>query len=82
MSAMRNTLAAYQDVTTTSDPVKWVSFLEAVAKAHYADLEVQGKEIMQIVESQTNQSKHPKGINIKDFKPDKYEGRKSAQSFK
>eukprot|EP00973_Karenia_brevis_P063647 8848396-Karenia_brevis.AAC.1 len=36
---------------------------------------------MQIVEGQ-NQSKHHKGINIKDLKPDKYEGRKSAQSFK
>eukprot|EP00973_Karenia_brevis_P080050 11106077-Karenia_brevis.AAC.1 len=65
MSAMRNTLAAYQEVTTTSDPVKWVSFLEAVANAHYADLEVQKKEIVQILESQTNQSKHPKGIQHK-----------------
>eukprot|EP00973_Karenia_brevis_P064215 8923243-Karenia_brevis.AAC.1 len=82
MSAMRSALAAYQDVATTSDPSRWVNFLEAVANAHYTDLGTQKQEIMQIVEGQVNQSKHPKGINIKDLKPDKYEGKKSAQSFK
>ena len=72
MSPMRNTLAAYQDVDTASDPEKWVSFLEAVANAHDAALQKQKTEIIQTVENMASQNKYQKGINIKDLKPDKY----------
>ena len=48
---------------------------------HEADLEAQKVILMKAIEI-TGDGTRVKGVTIKDLKPEKYEGKKLAQSFK
>ena len=71
----------YTELTTTQDQQTWVAFLRALTLGHEADLEAQKINRMKAIET-TVDGKRVKGVSIKDLKPEKYEGKKSTQSFK
>ena len=71
----------YTELTTTQDQQTGVAFLRALTLGHEADLEAQKITLMKAMEM-SGDVKRVKGVSIKDLKPEKYEGKKSTQSFK
>ena len=81
MANLATAMVQYTDISTAQNPQTWVAFLRALTVGHETDMEEQKAAILKAMEM-TADAKRVKGVGIKDLKPEKYEGKKSVQSFK
>ena len=81
MANLRTAMEQYTEISTTQNPQTYVAFFRTLTMGHTADMEEQKAAIMKAMEM-TADGKRVKGVIVKDLKPEKYEGKKSVQSFK